>query len=62
MSANIRVTGNDARNNSLLLFLRKKKSVKKKEKIENFAEKRKIFLKKFGGFRKSCNFATERRR
>ena len=29
------------------------KSVKKKEKMENFAEKRKIFLKKFGGFRKS---------
>lgn len=26
---------------------------RKKEKIENFAEKRKIFLKKFGGFRKS---------
>lgn len=26
---------------------------KEKRKIENIAEKRKIFLKKFGGFRKS---------
>ena len=34
-------------------FEAKKKCVKKKEKIENIAEKRKIFLKKFGGFRKS---------